>query len=76
MKNINISLLKYNLVQKLNDPVTIQSWEDLNRSLVEAMKMEHQIVAAFDGAVTEVRVAVGDQVDNGELLVVIAATDV
>ena len=44
--------------------------------LMEAMKMEHQIVAAFDGAVTEVRVAVGDQVDNGELLVVIAATDV
>ncbi len=43
--------------------------------LMDAMKMEHQIVAAFDGAVTEVRVAVGDQVDNGELLVVIAATD-
>jgi len=43
--------------------------------LMEAMKMEHQIVAAFDGAVTEVRVAVGDQVDNGELLVVIASLD-
>ena len=43
--------------------------------LMEAMKMEHQIVAAFDGAVTEVRVAVGDQVDNGELLVVIASVD-
>jgi propionyl-CoA carboxylase alpha chain len=43
--------------------------------LMEAMKMEHQIVAAFDGAVTEVRVSVGDQVDNGELLVVIAAAD-
>lgn len=43
--------------------------------LMEAMKMEHQIVAAFDGAVTEVRVAVGDQVANGELLVVIASLD-
>ena len=43
--------------------------------LMEAMKMEHQIVAAFDGSVTEVRVAVGDQVDNGQLLVVIASED-
>ena len=41
--------------------------------LMEAMKMEHQIVAAFDGVVAEVRVAVGDQVDNGELLVIISA---
>ena len=40
LKNINISSLKYNLVQKLGDSVTIQTWEDLNRSLVEAMKME------------------------------------
>ena len=43
--------------------------------LMEAMKMEHQIVAAFDGSVSEVRVTVGDQVDNGELLVVIASDD-
>ncbi|MED5540636.1 MAG: biotin carboxylase N-terminal domain-containing protein [Actinomycetota bacterium] len=41
--------------------------------LMEAMKMEHQIVATFDGTVADVRVAVGDQVDNGELLVIIAA---
>ena len=41
--------------------------------LMEAMKMEHQIVAAFDGVVAEVRVAVGDQVANGELLVIISA---
>jgi len=40
--------------------------------LMEAMKMEHQIVATFDGTVADVRVAVGDQVDNGELLVIIA----
>ena len=37
--------------------------------------MEHQIVAAFDGSITEVRVAIGDQVDNGQLLVVIASDD-
>ena len=43
--------------------------------LMEAMKMEHQIVAAFDGSITEVRVAIGDQVDNGQLLVVIASDD-
>ncbi|MBD31813.1 MAG: hypothetical protein CL451_02045 [Acidimicrobiaceae bacterium] len=43
--------------------------------LMEAMKMEHQIVATFDGSVSEVRVTVGDQVDNGELLVVIASDD-
>jgi len=43
--------------------------------LMEAMKMEHQIVATFDGSITEVRVAIGDQVDNGQLLVVIASDD-
>ncbi|MEC9050422.1 MAG: ABC transporter permease, partial [Candidatus Neomarinimicrobiota bacterium] len=58
MKNINISLLKYNLAQKWSDPITIQSWEDLNMSLVEAMKMERMgtivilslifLVAAFN----------------------------
>ncbi|HCB33879.1 MAG TPA: hypothetical protein DEP66_01750 [Acidimicrobiaceae bacterium] len=41
--------------------------------VMEAMKMEHQIVAPADGVVAEVRVVVGDQVDNGELLVVITA---
>jgi propionyl-CoA carboxylase alpha chain len=37
--------------------------------VVEAMKMEHQIRAASDAVVTEVRFAEGDKVDTGELLV-------
>jgi propionyl-CoA carboxylase alpha chain len=37
--------------------------------VVEAMKMEHKIVAAGDATVTEVRFAVGDRVDTGDLLV-------
>ena len=41
--------------------------------VMEAMKMEHQITAPADGEVAEVRAHVGDQVDNGELLVVITA---
>ena len=36
--------------------------------VVEAMKMEHQIVAPLDGTVAEVHVAPGDQVDTGQLL--------
>ncbi len=43
--------------------------------VMEAMKMEHQIAAPADGVVTELRATVGDQVDNGELLVVISASD-
>jgi acetyl-CoA carboxylase biotin carboxylase subunit len=39
--------------------------------VLEAMKMEHQIVAPADGTVTEVRVAVGQQVDGGDILVVL-----
>ncbi|HLY79553.1 MAG TPA: acetyl-CoA carboxylase biotin carboxyl carrier protein subunit, partial [Caulobacteraceae bacterium] len=34
----------------------------------EAMKMEHALVAPFDGKVAEVRCAVGDQVTEGALL--------
>ncbi len=37
--------------------------------VVEAMKMEHKIIAVGDATVTEVRFAVGDRVDQGELLV-------
>jgi 3-methylcrotonyl-CoA carboxylase alpha subunit len=36
---------------------------------LEAMKMEHALVASFDGKVAEVRCAVGDQVTEGALLV-------
>ena len=39
--------------------------------LVEAMKMEHQITAPAAGVVSEVRFAVGDRVDMGDLLVVL-----
>ena len=37
--------------------------------VVEAMKMEHKIIASGAATVTEVRFAVGDRVDTGELLV-------
>jgi biotin carboxyl carrier protein len=33
------------------------------------MKMEHALIAPFDGTVAEVRCAVGDQVTEGALLV-------
>ena len=39
--------------------------------LLEAMKMEHQIVAPFAGTVTDLTVATGDQVGTGHMLVVI-----
>ncbi len=37
--------------------------------VVEAMKMEHKIVATAEAVVGEVRFAVGDRVDQGDLLV-------
>ncbi len=39
--------------------------------VLEAMKMEHEIVAPVDGTVTELRVAAGTQVQAGAVLVVI-----
>ena len=36
--------------------------------VLEAMKMEHQIVAPADGLIAEVRVAPGDQVQAGDVL--------
>ncbi len=53
------------LAVKPGDPVT------RGQTLVtlEAMKMEHALTAGFDGAVAEVRCAVGDQVSEGALLV-------
>ncbi len=33
------------------------------------MKMEHKITAPLDGIVSDMHVSVGDQVDNGQLLV-------
>jgi biotin carboxyl carrier protein len=39
--------------------------------VIEAMKMEHAIVAQVAATVTEVLCAVGDQVDEGETLVIL-----
>ena len=41
-------------------------------AILEAMKMEHRIEAAGPGTVTEVLVAVGDQVQAGDALLVLA----
>jgi acetyl-CoA carboxylase carboxyltransferase component len=40
--------------------------------VLEAMKMEHEVVAQADGVVRSVEVAVGDAVREGEVLVVLA----
>ena len=37
--------------------------------------MQHRITAPFDGFVTELHVAEGDQVDNGALLVMLEEND-
>jgi propionyl-CoA carboxylase alpha chain len=39
--------------------------------VLEAMKMEHHVLAPEDGVVREVNVAEGQQVENGELLLVV-----
>ena len=40
--------------------------------VMEAMKMENNITAEFAGKVTAVNVAVGDQVQSGQAMVVLA----
>jgi acetyl-CoA carboxylase carboxyltransferase component len=42
--------------------------------VLEAMKMEHEVIAEVDGVVERLEVAVGDTVDEGQLLAVIAQT--
>jgi propionyl-CoA carboxylase alpha chain len=39
--------------------------------VLEAMKMEHEIVAPAPGVVSELRVQAGSQVETGEILAVI-----
>jgi 3-methylcrotonyl-CoA carboxylase alpha subunit len=39
--------------------------------VLEAMKMEHRLIAPFDGTVAEVRVADGAQVAEGSILLVL-----
>jgi acetyl-CoA carboxylase carboxyltransferase component len=41
--------------------------------VLEAMKMEHEVLAEMDGVVSRVEVAVGDAVEEGALLMVLAA---
>ncbi len=41
--------------------------------VIEAMKMENQVVAPFDGEIESVSVAVGDQVDANQILMKMAA---
>jgi biotin carboxyl carrier protein len=43
--------------------------------VLEAMKMEHQLVAHAAGVVSEVRVEVGQMVDPDEVLVILEAAD-
>ncbi len=43
--------------------------------VLEAMKMEHALVAPFDGVVGEVSVSVGDQVVDGAVLATVSALD-
>jgi len=43
--------------------------------ILEAMKMEHQIICTEDGAVSEVRVNTGQQVEAGHVLLVIEKTE-
>ncbi|MEX0834722.1 MAG: biotin/lipoyl-containing protein, partial [Nitriliruptor sp.] len=42
---------------------------------LEAMKMEHRVTAPVAGSVSDVRIAVGQQVDADEVLVVVAPSD-
>ena len=41
--------------------------------VIEAMKMEHTILAPADGTVEKVRFAVGDMVEEGTELIVLAS---
>ncbi len=43
--------------------------------VLEAMKMEHEVLAQADGVVRSVEVAVGDAVQEGEVLLVLAADE-
>jgi acetyl-CoA carboxylase carboxyltransferase component len=43
--------------------------------VLEAMKMEHEVIAPTGGVVRRVEVAVGDSVEEGQLLAVLAAED-
>ena len=52
---------------KVADGQTVEAGELL--LVMEAMKMEHRIVAPTDGVVARVNFSVGDQVQQGDVLV-------
>jgi acetyl/propionyl-CoA carboxylase alpha subunit len=52
---------------KVADGQTVEAGELL--LVMEAMKMEHRIVAPTDGVVTKVNFSMGDQVQQGDVLV-------
>jgi acetyl-CoA carboxylase carboxyltransferase component len=43
--------------------------------VLEAMKMEHEVLAETDGVISELAVAVGDNVEEGQLLLTLAPLD-
>jgi propionyl-CoA carboxylase alpha chain/3-methylcrotonyl-CoA carboxylase alpha subunit len=59
--------------------VPVQAGEAVSKGqpvvVLEAMKMEHALVAPFDGVVETVSVAVGDQVVDGAVLAVVVKGD-
>ncbi len=57
------------VARRPNDPVTTGS----PVIMLEAMKMEHDIVAESDGVVSSVEVSVGDTVQEGQTLAVLVA---
>jgi acyl-CoA carboxylase subunit alpha len=57
------------LAVRVQDGQTVKQGEAL--IILEAMKMEHDVVAPHDGVVREVRVEAGQQVDAGDVLVVL-----
>ncbi len=44
-------------------------------AVLEAMKMEHEVIAVADGEVLGIEVAVGETVEEGQALIVLAAVD-
>ncbi|MGK0400196.1 MAG: propionyl-CoA carboxylase alpha chain [Candidatus Azotimanducaceae bacterium] len=55
------------LAVKTTNNATVSKGDTL--LILEAMKMEHQILAPRDGVIASVKVLEGDQVGNGELLI-------
>jgi biotin carboxyl carrier protein len=63
------------LIRKVNVSVGDVVEEGTVLLVLEAMKMEHQLVARAPGIVREVRVEVGQMVDPDQVLIVMEAAD-